>query len=123
MLGVLARVWYFLRGTVHCIAELSSDGVELLVGMVRSRAALSAEILFLGSSWLSIRNTGSNPIGSPTRPELGWSFVLGGLHHEYGWRNWQLEFRSSFCVRWGIFREMFDRFRERVAASERRTPF
>jgi hypothetical protein len=47
MFGVLAGVGHVLRGTVHCIAELSSDGLGLLVRMVRSRAAVSAEILFL----------------------------------------------------------------------------
>jgi hypothetical protein len=41
MFGVLARVGHFLRGTVHCVAELSSDGLGLLVRMVRSRAAVA----------------------------------------------------------------------------------
>ena len=61
MFGVLARVWYFLRGTVHCIAELSSDGVELLGGMVRSRAALSAEILFLRKQLAFYQEHGIQP--------------------------------------------------------------
>ena len=47
MFEVLARVGYFLRGTIHCMVELSSDGLGLVVGMVRSRAAVSLEISFL----------------------------------------------------------------------------
>ena len=47
MFDVLARVGHLLRCTIHCIVEWSSDGLGLVVGMVRSRAAVSAEILFL----------------------------------------------------------------------------
>lgn len=47
MFDVLARVGHFLRDTIHCIVELWSDGLRLVVRMVRSRAAVSAEILFL----------------------------------------------------------------------------
>ena len=47
MFGLLTRVGHFLRGTVQCLAEWSSDGLGLLVRMVRFRAAVSAEILFL----------------------------------------------------------------------------
>ena len=47
MVDVLARVGHFLRGTIHCIVELSSDGLSLVVRMVRFRAAVSAEIVFL----------------------------------------------------------------------------
>lgn len=43
----MARSGHFLRETIHYIVELSSDGLGLVVRVVRYRAAVSAEILFL----------------------------------------------------------------------------
>ena len=47
MFDVLARVAHLLGSTIHCIVELWSDGLGLVVRIVRSRAAVSTEIVFL----------------------------------------------------------------------------
>jgi hypothetical protein len=61
MIGVVAQFGHFLRKTFHCIVELLSDGLGLVVRMVRSRAAVSAEILFVRKQLAFYREQQAQP--------------------------------------------------------------